>query len=110
MRKMLLLAVLTLLVAATALTQSNTTPPTEQDKLDPASATLITVNVIVNDRSGHYAEDLTPDQFDIYVDNVKQEFSHFAMDDSPISIGIVYEVNENDTERLSGVLNALRQF
>ena len=107
---MLLLALLTLLVAATALTQSNTTPPTEHDKPDLASAKFITVNVIVTDRSGHYAEDLTPDQFEIYVDNVKQEFSHFAMDDSPISIGIVYEVNENDTERLSGVLNALRQF
>ena len=110
MRKMLLLGVFTLLVAATALTQSNTTPPTEQDKVDPVSATFLTLNVIVTDRSGHYAEGLTPDQFEIYVDNVKQEFSHFALDDSPISIGIVYEVNENDTERLSGVLNALRQF
>ena len=110
MRKMLLLALLTLLVAATALTQSSTTPPSEDDKLEPANATFITLNVIVTDRSGHYAEDLTPDQFEIYVDNVKQEFSHYAIDDSPISIGIVYEVNENDTERLSGVLNALRQF
>jgi Ca-activated chloride channel family protein len=55
-------------------------------------------------------EGLTPDQFKIQVDNLKQEFTHFATDDSPVSIGIVYEVNENDTERLSGVLNALRQF
>ena len=110
MRKMLLLGLFTLLVAATALTQSNTTPPTKQDKLDTVSSTFMTLNVIVTDRRGHYVEGLTPDQFEIYVDNVKQEFTHFATDDSRVSIGIVYEVNENDTERLSGVLNAMRQF
>ena len=110
MRKMLLLVLLTLLVAATTSTKSNTTRLTEQDKLDTVSSTFMTLNVIVTDRSGHYVEGLTPDQFEIYVDNLKQEFTHFATDDSPVSIGIVYEVNENDTERLSGVLNALRQF
>ena len=110
MRKMFVLGLFTLLVAATALTQSNTPPLTEQDKLDTVSSTLMTLNVIVTDRSGHYVDGLTPDQFEIYVDNVKQEFTHFATDDSPVSIGIVYEVNENDTELLNGVLNALRQF
>ena len=30
--------------------------------------------------------------------------------DSAASIGIVYEVNENDTEHLNGVLDALKQF
>jgi VWFA-related protein len=110
---MLLLGLVTLLVAATALTQSNITSPTqraEQDNLDAVGSTLITVNVIVTDRSGHYVEGLMPDQFDIDVDNVKQEFTHFATDDFPASIGIVYEVNENDTELLTGVLNALEQF
>ena len=110
MRKMFLLGLFTLLVAATALTQSNTTPLTEQDKRDTVSSTFMTLNVIVTDRTGHYVEGLTPDQFEIYVDNVKQEFTHFATDDSPVSIGIVYEVNENETELLNGVLNALRQF
>ena len=66
--------------------------------------------MIVTDRSGYYVEGLTPDQFGINVDNAKQEFTHFAADDSRASIGIVYEVNENDTERLSGVLKALGQF
>ena len=113
MRKILLLGVFTLLVAATALTQSNTasrTEQAEQDNHDAVGPALITVNVIVTDRSGHYVEGLTPDQFDIDIDSVKQEFTHFATDDSPASIGIVYEVNENDTELLSGVLNALGQF
>ena len=110
MRKMFALGLFTLLVAATALTQSNSTPPVEQNNSDAVRSTFMTVNVIVTDRSGHYVEGLTPDQFEIYVDNVKREFTHFGTDDSPVSIGIVYEVNENDTERLSGVLNALRQF
>lgn len=110
MRKTLLLGLFTLLVAATALTQSNNTSPVERDSLAAVSSTFITLNVIVTDRSGHYVEGLTPEQFEIYVDNVRQEFTHFAVDDSPVSIGIVYEVNENDTEQLSGILNALEQF
>ena len=110
MRKILLLGVFTLLVAATALTQSNNTSPAERDNLDAVSSTFMTLNVIVTDRSGHYVEGLTPEQFEIHIDNVKQEFTHFAVDDSPVSIGIVYEVNENDTEQLSGILNALEQF
>lgn len=109
MRKVFVLGLFTLLVAATALTQSNTTSPAEQDELAVRS-TFMTVNVIVTDRGGHYVDGLTPDQFEIYLDNVKQEITHFAMDDSPVMIGVVYEVNENDTERLNGVLNALRQF
>ena len=110
MRKVLLLGLFTLLLAATALPQSDSTSPAEQESLNTVSSEFITVNVIVTDRNGHYADGLTPDQFEIYLDNVKQEITHFAMDDSPITIGIVYEVNENDTERLSGVLNALKQF
>jgi Ca-activated chloride channel family protein len=66
--------------------------------------------VIVTDRNGHYVEGLSADQFDIYDNNVKQDITHYSTDDSPASIGIVYEVNENDTEQLNGVLNALKQF
>ena len=110
MRKLLLLGLFTLLVAATVSTQTNTNSPAQQDNPDAVRSTFMTLNVIVTDRSGHYVDGLTPDQFEIYVDNVKQEFTHFATDDSPVAIGIVYEVNENDTELLNGVLNALRQF
>ena len=110
MRKILFIGVFMLLVAATALTQSNSTSPAERDNLDTVSPAFMTLNVIVTDRSGHYVEGLTPDQFEIYFDNVKQEFTQFAIDDSSLSIGIIYDVNENDTERFSGVLNALEQF
>lgn len=110
MRKVLLLGVFTLLVVATASTQTTTPSPAEQDNLVAARSTFMTLNVIVTDRKGHYVEGLTPDQFEIYVDNVKQDFTHFATDNSAVSIGIVYEVNENDTELLNGVLTALRQF
>ena len=110
MRKIILLSLITLLVAATALTQSNTTPRTERNDPVAPSANLVTLHVIATDRNGHYVEGLSPDQFEIYDNNVKQEITHFASDDSAASIGIVYEVNENDTAQLSGVLNALKQF
>ena len=110
MAKRFLLGLITLLIAATAFTQPNTPASQQQDSQVVASPTLISVHVIVTDRNGHYVEGLTPDQFEIYDNNVKQEITHFSFDDSPASLGIVYHVNENDTERLTGVLNALGQF
>jgi Ca-activated chloride channel homolog len=110
MRKVLLLSPLTLLLVITALWRINSPPSTQREEQSVETAQLVTLNVIVTDRNGHYVEGLTPDQFEIYDNNIKQEISHVAIDDSPASLGIVYEVNENDTERLSGVLNALNQF
>jgi Ca-activated chloride channel homolog len=111
MRKTLVLSPITLLVMVTALSQINTTPPATQQEIQAADSTeLVTLNVIVTDVNGHYVEGLSPDQFEIYDNEVKQEITHVSFDDSPASFGIVYEVDENNTERLSGVLNALKQF
>ena len=110
MRKIALLTLLTLLVAATALTQPNATRPAQPDEQVAAGTNFVTLHVIVTDRNGHYVDGLSPDQFEIYDNNVKQQITHFSIDDSPVTLGIVYEVNENDTEQLNGVLNALKQF
>ena len=110
MRKIVILSLLTVLVAATALTQPNIIPPVHRDDKVAVRTNFVTLHVIATDRNGHYVEGLSPDQFEIYDNNVKQQITHFAIDDSPLSIGIVYAVNENDTELLNGVLNALKQF
>lgn len=111
MRKTLLLTPIPLLIVVTALSQINSTPPpTLRETQLAESHELVTLNVIVTDRNGHYVEGLSPDQFEIYDNNVKQEITHFSLDDSAASFGIVYEIDENDTEQLSGVLNALKQF
>lgn len=111
MRKTLLLTPIPLLLVVTALSQINPTPPPGPRETPVAeSHELVTLNVIVTDRHGHYVDGLSPDQFEIYDNNVKQEITHFATDDSAVSFGIVYEIDENDTEQLSGVLNALKQF
>ena len=111
MRKTLLLTPITLLIVVTALSQINSTPAPAPGEIQVAeSHELVTLNVIVTDRNGHYVEGLSPDQFEIYDNNVKQEITHFSIADSAASFGIVYEIDENDTEQLSGVLNALKQF
>ncbi|HEU4712910.1 MAG TPA: VWA domain-containing protein [Pyrinomonadaceae bacterium] len=111
MRKTLLLTPIPLLIVVTALSQINSTPPPKLGEIQVAeSRELVTLNVIVTDRNGHYVEGLTPDQFEIYDNNVKQDITRFSFDDSSATFGIVYEVDENDTEQLSGVLNALKQF
>ena len=111
MRKTLLLTPLTLLVVVTVLSQTSFSPSSTLRENPVAESTqFVTLNVIVTDGNGHYVEGLSAEQFEIYDNSLKQEITHFASDDAPVSFGIVYEVDENDTERLSGVLNALKQF
>ena len=108
---MLLLSPITLVLVVTALSQINSDMPSIQQGVQSSEPTeFVTLNVIVTDRNGHYVEGLSPDQFEIYDNNVKQEITHSATSESSASLGIVYEINENDTEQLSGVLNALKQF
>ncbi len=70
---------------------------------------LVTVNVIVTDSKGHHVRDLSRDQFSIYDNKVKQQIAHFSTE-SPVSIGIVCEIQENASEKTRAILAAIKQF
>lgn len=110
MRKAVFFSLVILALAATAFTQSNPTTQPEQEDRGVITSNLVTLNVIVTDNQGHYVKGLTRANFEIYDNNVKRQIEHFSTDASPVSIGIILEVQEGATEKMSAVLTAIKEF
>lgn len=54
---------------------------------------MVSVTVTVSDRNRRFVTGLTKDDFEVYDDNIKQEIALFATQDSPLTLGIVYDVS-----------------
>jgi Ca-activated chloride channel homolog len=74
------------------------------------STTLVSVNVIVTDKSGHYIRGLARDDFEVFDEKTRQKIAHFSAEPAPVSLGIVYELHPATSERNREMLAALKQF
>lgn len=110
MRKTAYLCLITVVLAAAALAQWNTSTQAQQEDKVVIGANLVTLNVIVTDSKGRYVKGLSRDQFDIYDNKLKQQIAHFSTEASPVSIGIVCEIHESATEKTRAMLAAIKQF
>ncbi|HKP87613.1 MAG TPA: VWA domain-containing protein [Blastocatellia bacterium] len=84
-------------------------PTQTQDKIILGTG-VVNVIVSVTDPYGRFVTGLTKDHFDIFDDKVKQQIAHFTDEDSPVSLGIVYDVSGSMKERIMRSIKALRRF
>ncbi len=80
-------------------------PPAKQKPPEPDSQSqkksdrfivktnMVSVTVTVSDKNRRFVTGLTKNDFEVYDDNVKQEIALFATQDSPLTLGIVYDVS-----------------
>src|SRR5499433_3900019 len=54
---------------------------------------LVSVRVTVTDRTGRAIEGLTKEDFRIYEDKVEQPVSFFSDEDTPASVGVVFDTS-----------------
>lgn len=71
---------------------------------------IVSVTVTVTDPYGRFVNGLGKDHFDVYDDKVKQKVAHFTDQDSPVSLGIVYDVSGSMKERIGRSVKALKRF
>lgn len=71
---------------------------------------VVSVTVSVTDPYGRFVTGLGKDHFDVFDDKVKQQIAHFTDEDSPVSLGIVYDVSGSMKERIVRSVKALRRF
>lgn len=71
---------------------------------------LVSVNVVVTDRSGKYVKGLNSAQFEVFDEKVKQRIAHFSDEAAPVSLGIVCEVHNSTPAKTRAMLTALKQF
>jgi Ca-activated chloride channel homolog len=54
---------------------------------------MVSVTVTVSDKNRSFVTGLTKENFEVYNDNIKQEIALFSTADSPLTLGIVYDVS-----------------
>src|SRR5438105_15607695 len=72
--------------------------------------TLILVPVAVNDPINRPVSGLEKENFRVFEDNVEQEITHFAMDDEPIAVGLVFDTSGSMGDKLARSRMAAAEF
>jgi Ca-activated chloride channel family protein len=71
---------------------------------------LILVPVSVNDSLNRPVTGLEKENFRVFEDKVEQKITHFAMDDDPVAVGLVFDTSGSMGSKLQRSRMAARQF
>jgi Ca-activated chloride channel homolog len=72
---------------------------------------LITLTVTVTDTYGRYVSGLTKNAFTLLDQKTPQEITHFSDDDSPVSVGVIFDVSGSMSgEKIKKAREALSKF
>ena len=71
---------------------------------------MVSMQVLVSDNNGNVITDLSPENFTIYEDGVKQEISHFSPLDANITVAMLVEFSKRNEVFLDDVYNAMYGF
>jgi Ca-activated chloride channel family protein len=103
---------------APAATQSPSPAPKQQKmgtELDDRSlitnTDLITLTVTVTDTYGRYVSGLSKSAFAVFDNKQQQEISYFSDDDSPVSVGVIFDVSGSMSgDKVKRARDALSKF
>ena len=71
---------------------------------------LVNVAVTVSDSYGRYVTGFASEHFEVFDNEVKQQIAHFAYEDAPVSLGILYDVSGSMGKEIDRSLRALKRF
>jgi len=93
--------------------------PKEQKKLGTelddrsivTNTDLITLTVTVTDTYGRYVSGLNKSAFAVFDNKLQQEITHFSDDDSPVSVGVIFDVSGSMSgDKVKRARDALSKF
>lgn len=90
-------------------------PPTGDETVTPRAnlrvdANLVLIPVTVTDPMNRFVTGLEKSHFKLTEDNVEQTITHFASEDAPLSIGIVFDTSGSMGVKLQKSRQAVAQF
>ena len=72
---------------------------------------LITLTVTVTDTYGRYVSGLSKSAFSVFDDKQQQEITYFSDDDSPVSVGVIFDVSGSMSgDKVKRARDALSKF
>jgi VWFA-related protein len=72
--------------------------------------TVVLIPVTVTDSQNKFVTGLEKENFRLYEDKVEQQISYFTSDDSPISIGLVFDASGSMRNKLRKARHAVAEF
>ena len=96
--------------------KASTTNPQPNSFLDDKKFTirerteLVSFTLTVTDRQGRAVEGLSPHDIEILDDKVKQAFEHYSAADSPVSVGVVFDLSGSMQRKLDSARQSLKRF
>jgi Ca-activated chloride channel family protein len=82
----------------------------QDDEKVVVGTNLVSVNISVTDSRGRYVRGLAKERFEVLDNKESQQIAHFSSEESPFSLGIVYDMHPTTPERTAATLRALKQF
>jgi Ca-activated chloride channel family protein len=87
--------------------QSSSTAKTQTLKVD---VDLVLVNATVSDAQGRMVTGLSREQCQLWEDKVKQKIEYFSSDDTPLSIGLIFDATGSMSDKISTARDAATTF
>ena len=82
-----------------------------EDPPEIVHSDLVTVTVTVTDAYGRYVTGLNKAAFSVLDDKIEQEITHFSNEDTPVSLGIVFDVSGSMSgDKIARAREALARF
>jgi Ca-activated chloride channel family protein len=94
--------------SSVALSQNVDTPPAAKSL--NVDVELVTVDVFVTDAAGRHVEGLDRDYFRLWEDRIEQKIEHFALEDTPITVGVILDVSASMRPNLAKAKEAALAF
>lgn len=111
MRSLYKVAVLCLVLAAPLLAQNPTPTPDDPEGPVQIKTDLVTLTLTVTDPHGRYVSGLGKHAFTITDNNQEQDISFFSDSDTPVSVGIIFDVSGSmGGDKIKKARKALERF
>ncbi|MBI3649476.1 MAG: VWA domain-containing protein [Acidobacteria bacterium] len=98
-------------IAFSALAQEQQSPtPPDPDAPIKLGSTLVSVPVIVSDRSGRYVSGLKAEQFTLYRDGNRQPLAFFSAEEETLNVALLIDTSKSTREVLDQIKDHAQDF
>jgi len=101
---------LLLAISFTAAVHGSETPAKNAGQTIRVDVDVVLVNASVSDSSGRMATGLRQENFRIWEDKVEQKVEYFSSEDSPMSIGLIFDATGSMADKISAAREAAAGF
>jgi Ca-activated chloride channel homolog len=102
--------VLLLVLSFTPALHGTETSAKDRDQTISVDVDVVLVNTAVSDSSGRMITGLRQENFRIWEDKVEQKVEYFSSEDSPMSIGLIFDATGSMADKISSARDAAASF